>query len=268
VAGRDFTWNDLEDRQPVVVISENLARELWGGASAALGKRIREGAGSPWREIVGVVGDLYDEGVHREAPAIVYWPALMGNHWGQQIYVRRAVTFAIRSNGAGSEGLLAQVRDAVSSVRAGLPLTRVRTLADVYRRSLAVTSFVLVMLVIAAAVALLLGMIGIYGVIGYAVRQRRREIGIRAALGASRREIEAMFVGRGVRLAVVGVACGLASAAALTQLMTSLLYGTSPLDPTIYVLVALGLVTIAAAASYMPARGAAHVDPVQTLRGE
>jgi putative ABC transport system permease protein len=182
--------------------------------------------------------------------------------------MKRAVTFAIRSNQAGSESLLAQVRSAVSSVKPGLPLTRVRTLGDVYGRSFAITSFVLVMLVIAAAMALLLGMIGIYGVIGYAVRQRRREIGIRAALGASRHEIEAMFVGRGVRLAIAGVACGLAAAAALTQLMSSLLYGTSPLDPMIYMLVAIGLITIAAASSYMPARGAAQVDPLQTLRGE
>jgi putative ABC transport system permease protein len=268
VAGRDFTWIDLEEHQPVVVISENLARELWGGPGAALGKRIREGDKSPWREIIGVVGDVYDEGVHREAPAIVYWPSFMENFWGQELNVRRAITFAIRSDRAGSESLLAQVRDAIASVRPGLPLTRVRTLGDVYGRSLAVTSFVLVMLVVAAAMALLLGMIGIYGVIGYAVRQRRREIGIRAALGASRREIEAMFVGRGVRLAFAGVACGLAAAAALTQVMASLLYGTSPLDPTIYVLVAVGLVGIAAAASYMPARGAARIDPVQTLRGE
>jgi putative ABC transport system permease protein len=113
-----------------------------------------------------------------------------------------------------------------------------------------------------------LGIIGIYGVIAYAVTQRTREIGIRAALGASRRELEAMFVRRGVTLAVAGVACGLAGAAALTKLMASLLFGTSPLDPTIYLLVSLGLVGIAALASYVPARGASRVDPVQTLRGE
>jgi putative ABC transport system permease protein len=100
------------------------------------------------------------------------------------------------------------------------------------------------------------------------VAQRRREIGIRAALGASRRELEGMFVRRGVTLALTGVACGLAGAAGLTQLMVSLLFGTSPLDPSIYMLVSLGLMTIAALASYVPARAAAQVDPVQTLRGE
>jgi putative ABC transport system permease protein len=268
VAGRDFAWVDLEEGRPVAIVSENLARELWREPRAALGKRIRDGDASPWREVIGVVGDVYDDGVHRPAPAIVYWPAYMEHFWGQPTSVRRAVTFAIRSSDAGSERLLTQVRDAIGSVKADLPLTRVRTLGDVYRRSLAATSFALMMLAIAAAMALVLGVIGIYGVIAYAVTQRAREIGIRAALGASRRELKAMFVRRGVTLALAGVACGLAGAAALTQLMKSLLFGTSPLDPTIYVLVSLGLVSIVALASYLPARSAARVDPVQTLRGE
>jgi predicted permease len=268
VAGRDFSWVDLEDRRPVAVVSENLARELWREPRAALGKRIREGDESPWREVVGVVGDVYDDGVHRQAPSIVYWPSFMETFQGQQLNVRRAVTFAIRSSHAGSEGLMAQVRDAISSVQSDLALTRVRTLGDVYGRSLAATSFALVMLVIAAAMALALGVIGIYGVIAYAVTQRRREIGVRAALGASRRELEAMFVRRGLALALAGVACGFAGAALLTRLMASLLFGISRLDPTIYALVSLGLVSVAALASYLPARAAAQVDPVQTLRGE
>ena len=267
VAGRDFTWVDLEQRRPVAVISENLARELWLEPRAALGKRIREGDGSPWREVIGVVGDVYDEGVHRQASSIVYWPSFMENFCGQQVTVPRAVTFAIRSSNAGSERLLTQVRGAISSVKADVPLTRVRTLADVYARSLAATSFAATMLAVAAAMALVLGVIGIYGVIAYAVTQRRREIGIRAALGASRGELAGMYVRRGVKLALAGVACGLACAAVLTQLMETLLFRTSPLDPTIYGLVSLGLVGIAALASYVPARGAAQVDPMQTLRG-
>jgi hypothetical protein len=268
VAGRDFTWVDLEDHRPVAVISENLARELWRDPRAALGKRIREGDGSPWREVVGVVGDVYDDGVHRQAPSIVYWPSLMEPFLGQQVNVRRAVTFAIRSGGAGSESLLAQVRDAIAGVEPDVPLTRVRTLGEVYSRSLATTSFALVMLATAAAMALVLGVIGIYGVIAQAVAQRRREIGIRTALGASRRELQAMFVRRGLTLALDGVACGLAAAVALTRLMASLLFGTSPLDPAIYVFVSLGLMSIAALASYVPARRATLIDPVQALRGE
>ena len=268
VAGRDFTWVDLEGYRPVAVVSENLARELWRDPRAALGKRIREGDGSPWREVVGVVGDVHDDGVHREAPSIVYWPALMETFQGQEVNVRRAVTFAIRSGGAGSETLLAQVRDAIAGVEPDVPLTRVRTLGEVYGRSLATTSFALVMLATAAGMALLLGVIGIYGVIAQAVAQRRREIGIRTALGASRRELQVMFVRRGLTLSLAGVACGLAAAVALTRLMASLLFGTSPLDPVIYVLVPLGLMSVAALASYVPARRATRIDPVQALRGE
>ncbi len=268
VAGRDFTWDDIDRRLPVSVISENLARELWGDARAAVGKRIREGTTSPWREVVGVVGDVYDDGVQRAAPSIVYWPSFMGTFVGQELYVRRAVSFAVRSPQAGSEALLSRIRDAIASVKADVPITRVRTLGEVYQRSMAATSFALVMLAISAAMALVLGVIGIYGVIAYAVTQRRREVGIRAALGASQHELEGMFVRDGVRLALLGVGCGLPAAAALTQLMTSLLFGTKPIDPVTYALVALGLIGVAAVASFVPARRAALVDPVETLRGE
>lgn len=268
VAGRDITETDLVERRPVVVISENLAREIWQDPRAAVGRRIREGAQSPWREIVGVVGDVYDLGVQEPAPPIVYWPTLMERFNGNRMNVQRAVTFAIRSERTGGEGLLDDLRTAVGTVNANLPLARISTLGDVYDRSLSSTSFTLVMLAIAGGMALLLGIIGIYGVIAYAVSQRTREIGIRAALGASSRELEAMFVRHGVALALVGVVCGLAGAALLTQLMASLLFSTSPLDPTIYVVVSLGLVGLAALASYIPAHSATLVDPVQTLRGE
>jgi len=268
VAGRDFTWTDLEAHRTVAVISENLAREFWREPHAAIGKRIREGDTSPWREVIGVVGDVYDDGVHRAAPPIVYWPSLMESFQGQPINVRRSVTFAIRSSRAGSEGLVAQAREAISGVRPEIALTRVRTLADVYSRSLAATSFALVMLTIAASMALVLGIIGIYGVVAYSVAQRTREIGIRAALGASRGELAGMFVRRGVTLALAGVSCGLAGAAVVTQLMASLLFGTRPLDAGVYALVALGLVGITALASYLPARAAARVDPLRVLRGD
>jgi predicted permease len=268
VAGRDFTWDDVEESRPVAVVSENLARELWREPDAAVGKRIREGTGSPWRDVIGVVSDVYDDGVHRQAPAIVYWPSFMENFAGQSLNVRRAVTFVLRTSRAGSESLLTEVRHAISSIRADIALTRVRTLGDVYASSMAASSFALVMLGIAAAIALVLGIVGIYGVIACAVARRRREIGIRLALGASRHDISAMFVRRGVILAVTGVACGLAGAVVLARLMASLLFGTSPLDPIVYVLVSVGLASIAAVAAYVPARHAARVDPVLTLRGE
>jgi putative ABC transport system permease protein len=266
VAGRDFTWTDLDEHRPVVVISENLARELWRVPEAALGRRIREGTDSPWREIIGVVGDVHDNGLHEPAPTIVYWPSLMQTFTGQVPYVRRAVTFTIRSTRAGSESLLARVREAIQGVNADVPLTRVRTLGNVYDGALATTSFALVMLALAAAIALFLGIVGIYGVIAYAVTERRREIGIRIALGAPHHAVTLMFVRQGLRLGAIGVACGIAGAVLLTRLMATVLFGTSPLDPATFGLVSVGLITVAALASYLPARAATGVDPIRTLR--
>jgi putative ABC transport system permease protein len=268
LAGRDFTWEDLEEYRPVAVLSENLAREMWGEPEAALGRRVREGTAGPWREVVGVVADVHDNGLREEAPRIAYWPAIMRSFLGQPINVRRSVTFAIRSDRAATEALLTEVRDAIGAVDAGVPLTRVRTLGDVYDRSMANTWFALVMLAIAAAMALGLGVVGIYGVIAYAVAQRRREIGIRVALGASPRAVRRVFVRHGVVLGLCGAACGAAGAALLTRILGSLLFGTSPLDPVTYLSVALGLVGITALASYVPARSATRVDAAQTLRGE
>jgi ABC-type antimicrobial peptide transport system permease subunit len=139
---------------------------------------------------------------------------------------------------------------------------------DIYDRSLARTSFTLVMLAVAAAMALVLGLVGIYGVISYAVSQRTREIGIRLALGAQQRDVKRMFVRSGLVLTAVGVALGLGAAAAMTQLMSSLLSGVSPLDPATYLAVPAVLVATALLASYLPARRVAAVNPVEALKVE
>jgi len=143
-----------------------------------------------------------------------------------------------------------------------------RTMREVYDRSLARTSFTLVMLAIAASMALSLGIIGIYGVIAYAVSQRRRELGIRAALGAQRRELTGMFVRHSLRLSGIGVVIGVVAAAALTRLMSTLLYVITPLDPVTYVAVPLVLMTATVIASYVPARRAASADPIEALKVE
>jgi hypothetical protein len=248
------------------MVSENLARELWSDPRAALGKRIQDPSRAVWREIVGVVSDVYDNGVQQSAPTIVYWPVMMENFFGNPVNIMRSVAFAIRSPRAGTAGFLDELREAVWSVNPNMPLASVRTQQEIYDRSLSATSFTLVMLAIAGVMALLLGLIGLYGVVSYAVSQRRREIGIRIALGAPREDVQRMFVRYGLVLAAVGVAIGFAAAAGLTRLMSSLLFGVTALDPTTYVAVPLLLVLAVVLATYLPARRAASVDPLEALK--
>jgi putative ABC transport system permease protein len=269
VAGREFTWADVYGVRPVTLVSENMARELWGSPSAALGKRIRGGRSEPWREIVGVVQDVRDNGVNAPAPTIVYWPPLTASGVpGAPLTVARNVTFAVRSERTGTESFLKQVQQAVWSVNGNLPVAAVRTLQDLYDRSLARTVFTLSMLAIGGVMALVLGIVGIYGVISYTVSQRRREIGIRMALGAHPTEVRRRFVRHGALLACIGVAIGIPAAIGLTRLMTSLLFEVSSLDPLTYAAVAILLTLAAALASYVPARRASVVSPVEALAAE
>jgi predicted permease len=269
VAGRDMNWTEVYGGRPVVLLSENLAQELWGKPSAAVGKRIREFPSMPWQEVIGVIQDVRENGVDQKTPEIVYWPSIGENIFGPStLNAIRTVTFVVRSDRAGTESFLNQVRQAVWSVNSSLPVASVRTMQEVYGESLARTSFTLVMLGIAGAMALVLGVIGIYGVISYAVSQRRREIGIRMALGAQQGELRRMFVRYGLALAGIGVVIGLAASVGLMRLMKSLLFGISPLDPLTYAAVPVVLVTAAVLASYLPARRASAVDPVEALKAE
>jgi predicted permease len=268
VAGRDFTWTEVYNQRPVVLVSENLAREMWGQPSGALGKRIRFGTADDWCEIVGVVANIHDDGVNHEPPSSVQWPTMMRHFWTDAPMVRRSLAFVIRSPRTGSESFLREVRQAVWSVDSSLPIADVHSLNYYYQNSLARTSFALVMLGLAGAMALLLGVVGLYGVISYSVSQRKREIGVRLALGALEREVTGMFVRHALWVAGIGVACGLGAALALMRLIASLLFGVSPADPITYGAVSLGLIATAALASYLPSRRAAKVDPVEVLRAE
>jgi predicted permease len=269
-AGRDFTWTDLYDRRPVVMLSENLGREIWGSAAAAIGKRIRASLPtSPWREVIGVVEDVHERGVQEPAPAIVYWPTFGDSKYAAgQIQVARAVTFAIRCPRAGSASLLTQMQETVWSVNASLPVAAVHTMRDVYNQSMARTSFTLVMVAIVGLMALVLGIIGIYGVIAYAVSQRKREIGIRLALGASPAEVSRMFLHYALTLAGIGALLGIAASTGLIRLMKALVFGVSPLDPLTFTLVVILLLLAAVCAAYLPAGRAAAVNPAETLRAE
>ena len=265
-AGRDLTWSDAYDRAAVVMVSENLARELWGSPDAALGKRLREGTKSAWREVVGVAADVRHDGLDQPAPAAVYFPILMKDFEADD--VSRSLVYVVRTPRAGSESLLREIRAAVWSVNPELPLDSVRTLESLYERSMARTSFTMVMLALAGGMALVLGVVGIYGVISYAVSQRTREIGIRMALGARRDELTRMFVKQGLVLSAVGACCGLLVALALGRVMQALLFGVGAADPLTFALTAATLVAAAGAASYLPARRVADVDPVEALRAE
>ena len=268
VAGRDLTWTDTYGMRPVVLVSENLAREYWGTPANALGKRIRSSPKDDWFEIVGVVANVHDDGLSQDAPATVSWPFLMKHFFDQSPLVVRSLAVAVRSPRVGSESFMKELRQAVWSVDANLPLADVRSLEYYYNNSLARASFTLVMLGIAGAMALMLGIVGLYGVIAYSVSQRRREIGIRMALGAQQKELTGMFVGHGLLLAGVGVVFGLGTAYALMRLLSSLLFKVTPVDPVTYVVATLGLIATAALASYLPSRRVAAVDPIEALRVE
>jgi predicted permease len=269
VAGRGLTWTEVYRLRPVVMVSENLAREMWGTPSAAIGKQLREFPSMPWHEVIGVIEDVRENGVQEKAPETVYWPSLTRDLYGPgNLDAVRTVTFLIRSERAGSAGFLKEVRQAVWSVNSTLPLASVRTMQEVYDKSVTRTSFTLVMLGIAGAMALVLGILGIYGVISYTVSQRLREFGIRLALGAHPENVLKMVLRQGAKMALVGVVIGLGGAFALTRLMTSLLFGVAASDPATFVAVALLLTLVALLACYLPARRAMKVDPMVALRYE
>jgi hypothetical protein len=260
IAGRIFTWDEVYQRRLVVVISESLAREYWNEPARALGKRVRSNPGREWREIVGVVGDERDDGLNKPATAMVYWPLLNDS------YQRRTMAFAVRSGRAGTATFVRELQQAVWSVNPNLPLAAIQTLAEIRARSMAHTSFAMVMLAIAAGVALLLGVVGIFGVITYIAAQRTREIGIRMALGAQIADVRTLFLRQGLSLTAAGIALGIGAALVVTRVMSSLLFGVGPMDPMTYVTGSAVLAAVALVATYLPARRASRVDPVVALR--
>ncbi|HEX3274202.1 MAG TPA: ABC transporter permease [Gemmatimonadales bacterium] len=261
VAGRSITWAEVYQRQPVAVVSEVLAREYWQEPGRALGRRIRS-PGARWYQIVGVAGDERDDGLNRPPTPIVYWPLLNDS------YERRTMAYTVRSDRVGAPGFVSELRQAVWSVNPNLPLAEVQTLTEVQARSMAQTSFAMVMLAIAAGVALLLGIVGVYGVVAYMAAQRTREIGIRMALGARVGDVRRMFLGHGLRLTVTGIAIGLGAALGLTRVMSALLFGVGPADRLSYIVVSVVLGSVALLATSLAARRATRVDPLIAMRAD
>jgi len=261
VAGRSITWSEIHERRPVIVISETLAREYWQEPSSAIGQRVRAmQRGAPWREIVGVSGAERDDGLNQPPTAIVYWPML------SESYRWRTMAYAVRSSRVGTPGFLRELEQAVWSVNPNLPLAAIQTLEEIQATSMAQTSFALVMLGMAASVALLIGVVGIYGVITYAATQRTREIGVRMALGAQIGDVRNMFLRHGLALMATGIALGIGVAVVLTRVMSAFLFGVGPMDPTTYAVVSGALAAVGLLATYLPARRAARVDPMVALR--
>ena len=257
-AGREFTWTDIHDSRRVAVISENFAREYWGSAQGAIGRQIRESKADPWSEVVGVAGDVREDGVDKKAPTSVYWPLRSQN----------SVAFLMRTARANTESLLAEVRNAVWAVNGSLPVTETQTMKQIYDKSMARTGVTLTLLAISGGMALLLAVVGIYAVISYTVAQRTREIGIRMALGAQEAGLKMMFVRRSLIWCGIGAAAGLAAAVAVSRVMSALLFEISPLDPLTYSLAAACVLVSAAVASYLPARRVTRVNPVEALRAD
>jgi predicted permease len=257
-AGREFTWSEIHQNRRVAIISENFAREYWGSAQAAIGKQIRSNPNDPWSEVIGVAGDLRHDGADKKAPTCVYWPLRSQN----------STPFLIRSSRAATDNFLTEVRKTVWAVNGSLPVTEIRTMKQIYDKSMARTGFTLTLLAISGGMALLLAVVGIYAVISYTVAQRTREIGIRMALGAQQGELKRLFVGRGLLWSGIGAAAGLIAAATLSRLMSTLLFEISPVDPLTYAVVGVGILAAAAVASYLPARRVTRVDPSEALRAE
>ena len=257
IVGRDFTWNDLLTQGPVAIVSENMAHENWGDSRNALGKRIRISGTAQWSVVVGVAENVYDDGVDRQAPGTVYFPG-----------ARRGAAFAIRSSRAGTEGFLKEITASIHAVNPNLPLARVQTLNDLYRLSMARRSFALVLLGIAAAMAVTLAIVGVYGVLAYATVQRRREVSIRIALGAEPGMVKTLFLRQGLILTCVGGVIGLALARGLSQWMSPLIFGVTTVDPLAYGISGTVILAAALTASYIPARRAASLNPMEALRSD
>ncbi len=268
--GRFFERGDVDQpARGAVVVSETFAQRFWPGQSA-LGKRLTPGIAvgdkTKWYMIVGVVGDVRDDGLAQEPPAMAYYPTVpipeSENQW-----TIRTMSVAVRA-GVDPMSLAAAARQAVWDIDPRIPIANMRTTGDIVSRSMARTSFTMLLLAIAAGVALLLGAVGIYGVISYVVSQRTREIGVRMALGAKERDVSLMVVRQGVLVSSVGVGLGLVAALGLTRLMGTLLFGVSATDPLTFGVLGLFLLGVAMVASLIPARRAAAVQPVEALRYE
>jgi predicted permease len=261
VNGRLFDDHDTKDAPDVVLVDEHMAQQLWPGEEP-LGKRLRRGgmdADDTWMTVVGVVGRVKQYALDADSRIAMYFPHAQ--------FPTRAMNVVLRSD-ADPARLASVVRKEIHTLDSDLPIYNVRTMGQRVDESLARRRFSMLLLTLFAALAFGLAVIGIYGVIAYIVEQGTRELGIRMALGATPGGIAMLVLRHGVAMALVGVAIGVAGAFALTRFMQALLYGIAATDPVTFAAIAVLLTLVALAASYVPARRAARIDPMVSLRSE
>jgi predicted permease len=258
IEGRPFGDDDRSGGPDVALVSESFARHFWP-AGGAVGKRVGYPWPSDWVTIVGVVRDVQIDSLTGISGEAFYRPI-------KQTPVA-AVSLVVRST-ADIQTLAAGVRNAVAQIDRGTPVSGIETMRSVVNRSAARQQFIMLLLSLFAGIALLLGVIGIYGVMSYAVAQRTREIGVRMALGASPGDAQRMVLREGVSLAGVGIVVGVLAALVSTRALSGLLYGVTTLDPLTFGAVPVGLIVVALLASYLPARRATRVDPTTALRAD
>jgi putative ABC transport system permease protein len=263
LSGRAFERADHELRTGAVLISESMASHYWPDENP-LGRLVRPEEEASTYEIVGVVGDVRHVSLTEEPRDMIYYP-MMGVVDGE-INSARTMVVTIRSP-LPTSSFAPAVRQVVWDLNPNLPIIS-GTMSEILDDAVAPTSFTMLMLGIAAAVALLLGAIGVYGVVSYIVSQRTREIGIRMALGARSADVRRMVVRQGLIVTLIGVGVGILGAMTLTRLMRSLLFEVSPTDLLTYAIVAPALVLVAMLATWLPARRAASVSPSEALRAE
>jgi len=274
LAGRTFEPADAVRRSGAAVVNRALAERFWPGENP-LGKRLRgwddEGRGDPWFTVVGVVGDVRAEGLDKEPPVEIFYPVLgplLDREGGpQEPWTARSMDLVVRTEG-DPMALTDAVRARIRELDPNLPVANVELLERRLDASLARTAFTLVMLLLAAAVALLLGTVGLYGVIAYAVARRRRELGVRMALGARRWDVGRLVIRQSLVLGAIGVALGLVAATVTLRLLETLLYGVETADPVTLAAASALLLAVSVAAAWLPAHRAASTEPQEILRRE
>jgi hypothetical protein len=268
VRGRTVTWADFDQRTQAAVITKALGDRMWPGEDpVGKGIRIWGPDDKSWYRIVGVVPELRAEALDQKATEAVFFPGTSFQP-DRQDGSFNDLDYLVRVRSGDPLSLVAPIRRILTEISPKAPFMEPRTMDDIVAHSMQRTSFIMILLGISAAVALLLSGVGIYGVISYIVTQRRFEIGVRIALGARVAEVARMVLMQSVRLAVVGIVLGLAGAWAVTSLLQSLLFDVSPLDPTVLAIVPVVLLLIATVASLAPARRASRIDPIEALRSE